>query len=67
MSWWPEFFIWLRHQLIVVEDWQYAGTNFMGDPDLPLPEGEEWEEELGMIFSFWCFMYFHFFVNTCMF
>ena len=61
MSWRPEFFIWLHRQLIVVEDWPYAGTNFMGDPDIPLPEGEEWEEELGMIFSFYFFMYFHFF------
>ena len=50
MSWRLEFFIWLHCQLIMVEDWPYAGTNFMGDPDLPLPEGEEWEEELGMIF-----------------
>ena len=61
MSWRLEFFIWLHRQLIVVEGWPYAGTNFMGNPDLPLPEGEEWEEELGMIFFFWCFMYFHFF------
>ena len=52
MSWQPEFFIWLRRQLIMVEDWSYAGTNFTGDPDLPLPEGEEWDEELGMISSF---------------
>ena len=56
MSWRPEFFGWLRCQLIVVEDWPYAGTDFTGDPDLLLPEGEDWDEELGMtIFSF--FMY----------
>jgi len=47
MSWRPEFFIWLRHQMIVVEDWPYAGTDFTGDPDLPLPNGEDWDEELG--------------------
>ena len=53
MSWRPEFFGWLRRQLIVVEDWPYAGTNFTGDPDLPLLEGDDWDEELGMIlFSF---------------
>lgn len=49
MSWRLEFFGWLRRQRIVVEDWPYAGTDFTGDPDLPLPEGEEWDEELGMI------------------
>ena len=41
MSWIPEFFGWLRRQLIVVEDWPYAGTDFTGDPNLPLPEGED--------------------------
>ena len=47
MAWRPEFFIWLQHQLIVVEDWPYAGTDFTGDPNQPLPEGEDWDEELG--------------------
>lgn len=65
MSWRPEFFGWLHHQLIVVEDWPYAGTDFTGDPDLPLPEGEEWDEELGVISS--DFMFYDFFVNTCSF
>jgi len=49
MSWKPMFFIWLCHQLIIVEDWTYAGTNFTRDLDLPLPEGEDWDEELGKI------------------
>ena len=56
MSWRPEFFIWLHRQLIVVEDWPYAGTDFTGDPDLPLPEGEEWDEELGMIYLFFFYV-----------
>lgn len=43
----PEFSIWLRDQLSVVNDWPYAGTNFTGDPDLTLPEGADWDEELG--------------------
>ena len=47
-----EFFKWLRRQLIVVEDWPYVGTDFTGDPDLLPPEGEEWDEELGMISFF---------------
>lgn len=49
----------------MVEDWLYAGTNFTGDPDLPLPKGEEWDEELGMV-SF-DFVFYDFFVNTCLF
>ena len=68
MSWRLEFFIWLRRQLIMVEDWPYAGTNFMDDPDLPLPEGEEWDEELGMISSFlmfYVFSFFFFLIHAC--
>ena len=55
MSWRPEFFGWLRRQLIVVEDWPYAGTDFTVDPDLPLPEGDDWDKELGMISSLFDF------------
>ena len=36
------FFRWLRDQLLMVEDYAYAGTNFSGDPDLPLPLGGQW-------------------------
>ena len=37
MSWRPEFFGCLWRQLIVVEDWPYAGTDFTADLDLLLP------------------------------
>jgi hypothetical protein len=33
------FFQWLRNQLIMVEDYAYAGTDFHGDLGLTLPEG----------------------------
>jgi len=36
------FFQWLRNQLIMVEDYAYAGTDFRGDPDLALPMGSQW-------------------------
>ena len=62
MSWRPEFFGWLRRQLIVVEDWPYAGINFTGDPDIPLPDGEDCDEELGMILSSLIFMFYDFLV-----
>ena len=33
------FFRWLRDQMLMVEDYAYAGTDFIGDPVLPLPLG----------------------------
>ena len=39
----------------MVEDWPYAKTDFTRDPDLPLSEGDDWDEELGMtsLFDFY--------------
>ena len=36
------FFRWLRDQLLMVEDYAYAGTEFSGDPDLLLPPSGQW-------------------------
>ena len=36
------FFRWLKDQLPMVEDYAYVGTDFSGDPDLPLPLGGKW-------------------------
>ena len=33
------FFRWLQDQMLMVKDYSYAGTDFTGDPDLPLPPG----------------------------
>ena len=33
------FFRWLQDQILMIEDYAYAGTDFTGDPDLPLPPG----------------------------
>ena len=33
------FFQWLSDHIIMVENYAYAGTNFRGYPDLPLPPG----------------------------
>ena len=33
------FFTWLWDQMLMVEDYGYAGTYFTGDPNLPLPLG----------------------------
>ena len=36
------FFRWLSDQLLMVEDYAYMGTDFWGDPNLPLPPGAQW-------------------------
>jgi len=36
------FFRWLRDQILMVEDYADAGTDFSGDSDLPLPPSEQW-------------------------
>ena len=33
--------------MIVLEDWSSFGTDFTDDLDLPLLEGEDWDEYLG--------------------
>jgi hypothetical protein len=56
------FFKWLKTQLIMIEDYAYAGVNFQGDPDLVLPEGHQWGDagkNKEKIFFFKCYMYFY--------
>ena len=36
------FFQWLSDQILMVEHYAYAGTDFRGDPDLPLPPSKKW-------------------------
>ena len=36
------FFDWLDSQIIMIEDYPYAGMNFTGDPELVLPLGTQW-------------------------
>jgi len=28
-----------------MEEWPYNGTNFCGDPNMPLPDGEDFDNE----------------------
>ena len=42
MNFGDAFFKWLQDQMLMVEDYAYAGTYFTGDPDLPLPPGGQW-------------------------
>ena len=34
-----DFFPWWRRQIVAIEDYPYAGIEFWGDPDMPLPPG----------------------------
>ena len=36
------FFHWINDQIPMIEDYAYVGTDFRGDPELPLPLGERW-------------------------
>ena len=47
---WPKvsygsgFFLWLKNQFLMVEDYSYEGEDFRDDLELALLEGEEWDE-----------------------
>ena len=44
-----DFFSRLDQDILVVDDYGYAGINFCHDPDLVLPEGEDWDASLAML------------------
>jgi len=50
-----------------MEDWPYDDTDFTRDLDLPLPEGEDWDEELGETHFYFYEFYDFFFWYICMF
>jgi hypothetical protein len=54
-----EFFFWWRRQVIAMDDYPYAGIDYRGDPDMPLPPGSAYGD-IGMKNFF--FYIFHFFV-----
>jgi len=41
------FFQWLEGQIILIDDYAYAGTDFRNDPDMVLPPGSRWDVDLG--------------------
>ena len=61
------FFRWRQDYMFMVEDYAYAGTDFTGDPDLPLPPGGQWgdiskkQETLKMENVFMFFMFYIFY------
>ena len=56
MSWGLCFREWLESKVIFVEDWPYAGIDFRGDPDMPLPAREQ-RDDRGMTLDFFIFVY----------
>jgi hypothetical protein len=44
-----DFFSHLSQDILVVDDYGYAGIDFCNDPDLVLPEGYDWDASLGML------------------
>ena len=38
------FFHCPRRQILMIKDYDYVGIDFHEDPDLPLPEGDEWDD-----------------------
>ena len=45
MTYGAVLFRWIRGQLVMVDDYAYAGADFRSDPDLPLPEDEQWDNQ----------------------
>ena len=43
------FFSHLDQDIMVVDDYGYAGIDFHHDPNLVLPKGEDWDASLGML------------------
>ena len=55
-----DFFLWLRCQIICIDDYAYAGVDFRGDPDMPLPEGAQFGD-IGKTFTFLIFKLLNFY------
>jgi len=39
------YFHWLENQVFAIQDFPYAGVDFRGDPDMVLPQGEQWDDK----------------------
>jgi hypothetical protein len=59
------FFDWLRPEMLMVDDYAYAGLDFRGDPDLVLPEGAQWGK-LGKKYTFFfLYVFLNFIICNC--
>ena len=57
------YFHWLEDQVFSIQDFPYAEVDFRGDPDMVLPQGEQWDDRGTLFFTsfqimyFFCFLY----------
>lgn len=42
-----EFFSCFHRQIVVINDYAYVGIDLREDPNMVLPEGEDWDDDLG--------------------
>ena len=54
------YFHWLEDQVFAIQDFPYAGIDFRGDPDMVLPQGEQWDDRGTLFFTIFQIMYFFF-------
>ena len=63
------FFNWLGLQILMIDDYAYAGLEFWGDPDLVLPEESQWGDlgKKGICFlqCFYEFFFFKYLIFLC--
>ena len=64
ISYQPAFFSSLWWQNIIMEEWPYSGTDFHGDLGIPLPNGEDFNDE-GKKIKFLILRSFNFFWYIC--
>ncbi len=55
------YFNWLENQVFSILHFPYAGMDFRGDPDMVLPQGEQWDDR-GIFIFHKCFKLSMFFV-----
>ena len=44
------YFHWLENQVFAIQDFLYAKMDYRGDPDMVLPQGEQWDDRGIFIF-----------------
>ena len=55
------YFRLLEHRIFVIEDFPYAGMDFHGDREIPLPPGAQWDES-GKKYFLTCSNFYFYFV-----
>jgi hypothetical protein len=68
-AFYDKFFDWWSHQILVIEDYPYAGIDFSRDPDMVVPPGAV-QGELGKFlifidFNFYFLLYISFLFFLC--